>query len=615
MDRIVRKAYLEGKTLRPMLKGGSFLIEHADPSTVFIPEDATEEQRMIAQMVKDFSRQEIQEPMQARGKEFYATDPDDRALIVQQLEKAGEMGLCGVAIPEEYGGMGLDFNTGILFSEAVADGFSFATTIGAQTSIGSLPIVYYGNEAQKEKYLPGIAAGTTKASYCLTEPSAGSDANSGKTKAVLNEAGTHYLLTGQKMWITNGGFADLFIVFAKIDDDKKLSAFIVEKDFGGIEIGAEEEKLGIKGSSTVQLFFNDCPVPVENLLGDREEGFKMALNILNTGRIKLAAGSIGGSKFAIDKAVSYAVERTQFRTSIAEFGAMQHKIGEMVVKTFVGESAVYRTGRNIDRAFDKLTDDGQARGEAKLNAVREFAVEAALLKFTCSEVLDYVIDEALQIHGGMGYAVETGIEMGYRDARITRIYEGTNEINRMLSVAELTKRIIKTKELSVKEAEKRIPRYLVGRIFTWSLDDEETAIRNLKYTFLFISGLAGRKLGKKLVDEQEMVMNMSDILGMAYLADSVWLRYKKLKASGRVDAERLEVIHKIAQIFIYDACTQAQTCGQEIIHAFAEGFQRSYMMYFLNALTTRYVVNVKELRRDVARSAINAKGYPFHLVS
>ena len=598
-----------------MLKGGSFLIEHADPSTVFIPEDATEEQRMIAQMVKDFSRQEIQEPMQARGKEFYATDPEDRALIVQQLEKAGEMGLCGVAIPEEYGGMGLDFNTGILFSEAVADGFSFATTIGAQTSIGSLPIVYYGNEAQKEKYLPGIAAGTTKASYCLTEPSAGSDANSGKTKAVLNEAGTHYLLTGQKMWITNGGFADLFIVFAKIDDDKKLSAFIVEKDFGGIEIGAEEEKLGIKGSSTVQLFFNDCPVPVENLLGDREEGFKMALNILNTGRIKLAAGSIGGSKFAIDKAVSYAVERTQFRTSIAEFGAMQHKIGEMVVKTFVGESAVYRTGRNIDRAFDQLTDDGQARGEAKLNAVREFAVEAALLKFTCSEVLDYVIDEALQIHGGMGYAVETGIEMGYRDARITRIYEGTNEINRMLSVAELTKRIIKTKELSVKQAEKRIPRSLVGRIFKWSLDDEETAIQNLKYTFLFISGLAGRKLGKKLVDEQEMVMNMSDILGMAYLADSVWLRYKKLKASGQVDAERLEVIHKIAQVFIYDACTQAQTCGQEIIHAFAEGFQRSYMMYFLNSLTTRYVVNAKDLRRDVARSAIDAKGYPFHLVN
>ena len=598
-----------------MLKGGSFLIEHADPSTVFIPEDATEEQRMIAQMVKDFSRQEIQEPMQARGKEFYATDPEDRALIVQQLEKAGEMGLCGVAIPEEYGGMGLDFNTGILFSEAVADGFSFATTIGAQTSIGSLPIVYYGNEAQKEKYLPGIATGTTKASYCLTEPSAGSDANSGKTKALLNEAGTHYLLTGQKMWITNGGFADLFIVFAKIDDDKKLSAFIVEKDFGGIEIGAEEEKLGIKGSSTVQLFFNDCPVPVENLLGDREEGFKMALNILNTGRIKLAAGSIGGSKFAIDKAVSYAVERTQFRTSIAEFGAMQHKIGEMVVKTFVGESAVYRTGRNIDRAFDQLTDDGQARGEAKLNAVREFAVEAALLKFTCSEVLDYVIDEALQIHGGMGYAVETGIEMGYRDARITRIYEGTNEINRMLSVAELTKRIIKTKELSVKQAEKRIPRSLVGRIFKWSLDDEETAIQNLKYTFLFISGLAGRKLGKKLVDEQEMVMNMSDILGMAYLADSVWLRYKKLKASGQVDAERLEVIHKIAQVFIYDACTQAQTCGQEIIHAFAEGFQRSYMMYFLNSLTTRYVVNAKDLRRDVARSAIDAKGYPFHLVN
>ncbi|MEC8602740.1 MAG: acyl-CoA dehydrogenase family protein, partial [Bacteroidota bacterium] len=352
-------------------KGGSFLIEETDPNSIFIAEEWNEEQVMLKEMVHDFLTTELH---------HLPSEPDaskDLQFISGLLEKSAELGLCGLGIKKEYGGLDLDFNTGLLFSEAVAPGFSFATTIGAQTSIGSLPIVYYGTKEQKEKYLPKIATAEYKASYALTEPESGSDANSGKTKATFTEKGD-YLINGQKMWITNGGFADIFIVFAKIEDDDNLSAFIVEKTFGGITLGEEEKKLGIKGSSTVQVFFNDCPVPKDNLLGDRQGGFKIALNILNSGRIKLAASTNGGSKYALSKGIQYAIERKQFDKSIAEFTAMQFKIGEMARLIFSSESALYRTGKNIDLKEQELIKNGSPENETKINALREYAIECAI---------------------------------------------------------------------------------------------------------------------------------------------------------------------------------------------------------------------------------------------
>ncbi|MEM7040077.1 MAG: acyl-CoA dehydrogenase family protein, partial [Bacteroidota bacterium] len=382
------------------LKGGDFVIRDTDPATVFTPESWNEEQMMMAQAMTEFIEQEYQ-PLGIMGVAELDAEKD-RDFIVGMLERAGEMGFCGMSIEEKYGGIDLDFNTSLLVGEALAKGLSFGTTLGAQTSIGSLPIVFYGTDAQKEKYLPGIASGELKAAYALTEPGSGSDANSGRTKAVPTPDGKTYILNGQKMWITNGGFADVFIVFAKIEDDKNLSAFIVERDFGGVTTGKEEKKMGIKASSTVQVFFSDTPVPAENLLSERGAGFKIALNILNTGRIKLAAGAVGGAKMAMEQGIPYAIERKQFDTPIAEFGAIKHKIGEMTEQTFAMESAVFRTGYNIDQKFNEFVKAGLTPNEAKVKSVREYAVECALLKVQGSESVSYVVDEVLQIFGGMG---------------------------------------------------------------------------------------------------------------------------------------------------------------------------------------------------------------------
>ena len=592
------------------LKGGNFLAQDTDPKDVFIWEDLNEEQLMIADMVQDFCEKEIIEPQKKRGKELSAeTDRDE---IVGLLEKAAELGLCGVAIGEEHGGINLDFNTGLVFSEKIAHGLSFATTIGAQTSIGSLPIVYYGNKEQKDKYLPGVASAQIKASYCLTEPTAGSDANSGKTKVTLNEAGTHYIMNGQKMWITNGGFADLFIVFAKIDDDKDLTAFIVEKEFGGVTIGAEEKKLGIKGSSTVQVFFNDTPIPVGNLLGEREGGFKMALNILNTGRIKLAAGTNGGSKFGITNAVEYASERKQFETQIIDFGAIQHKLGEMASRVFAVDAGVYRIGRNIDLKTDELKAGGMDASQAKLEAVREFAIECAILKVKGSENADYVVDEVLQIYGGMGYSQEAGVEVAYRDARITRIYEGTNEINRLLSLAELTKRAIKTKEIDLIGAGKQVPGRIFSRVLsagpTTGMAAADRIVRAIKDVFLLISGDSGKKLGKKMVDEQEIVMNLADILADAFICESVVLKVKKLQSTSS-DKKKLEIQTKMMEVYLYEALERTRKNAMDALSSYPTN--KKLNAYLVRKLLGSYDVNPKALRRDIANYLKEQKGYTF----
>jgi len=595
------------------LTGGYFLVGQTKPGEVFIPEEFTEEQHMIYDMVKDFCLKEIH----GLGIEKVALmdASKDMDTILELFHKAAELGLCGVSIGEEYGGMGLDFTTGIIFSEIISLGFSFATTIGAQTSIGSLPIVYYGNEEQKKKYLPGIASGALKAAYCLTEPGAGSDANSGKSNAVLNKEGTHYLLNGQKMWITNGGFADIFIVFAKIGDDKDLSAFIIEKSFGGIEIGKEEKKLGIKASSTVQVFFNNCPVPIENLLSERGEGFKIALNILNTGRIKLAAGSIGGVKFALEKSVEYATQRIQFGQPISDFGAIQHKIGEMATKAFANETAIYRVAKNIDDKYKELITAGSSENDAKINSIREYAIECAILKVQGSEAVAYATDEAIQIFGGMGYSMETGVEMGYRDARITRIYEGTNEINRMLSVGELMKRAFKTKEINLVKASKELPMEILRtsmpvRINSGPFAREEEIVNNLKNLFVVISAMAGRKLKLKLIDEQEIIMNLADILAEAYISESTLLRVQKLSAVKDTDQQKLAVKKAMLQLYLYEALAKVRRAGLDAINSYATGAERFLMRRVLGVLTSSYDVNPKELRRQIARAAIQANGYP-----
>lgn len=596
-----------------LLKGGSFLVTQEAPSNVFIPEDFTEEQRMIAEMVKDFCYKEIH----GLGIERVALmdASKDMDTILDIFAKASELGLCGVSIDEQYGGMGLDFNTGLVFGENIALAFSFATTIGAQTSIGSLPIVYYGTEEQKKKYLPGVASGELKASYCLTEPSAGSDANSGKSTAVLNEAGTHYLLNGQKMWITNGGFADIFIVFAKVDDDKNLSAFIVEKSFGGIEIGKEEKKLGIKASSTVQVFFSNCPVPKENMLAGRGDGFKIALNILNSGRIKLAAGSVGGIKFALQKSADYANQRFQFNKPIADFGAIQYKLGQMATLAFVNESALYRVGYKIDEKYKELIAEGASDGEAKVQSLREFAIECAILKVTGSEALAYAVDESIQVYGGMGYSMETGVEMGYRDARITRIYEGTNEINRMLSVGELMKRAYQTKEIDLMGATKDVPLQMIAAINPFNakgfLAKESEIVENLKKLFLLVSAAAGRKLKLKLVDEQEIILNMADILAEAFLCESAILRVKKLAAQEGTDKAELELKKAMVQLYIYEALGKARKSAADAIASYAKGAEKFVTQRLADTLTMAYDVNPKELRRQVAKAVIEKNDYPF----
>lgn len=602
-------------TAPAFVQGGYFVTGRAPAKELFISEDFDEEARMMAETVTEFCIKEIQTPFFQSGRELQVTNAEDKAEVLAILKRAGDLGLCSVSIPEEYEGMGLNFKTNTLISMALSHGLSFATTLGAQTSIGCLPIVYYGNEQQKQKYLPKIATAEYVAAYALTEPQAGSDANAGRTSARLGEDGKHYLLNGQKIWITNGGFADVYIVFAKIDTDKNLSAFIVERSFEGFTVGEEEKKFGIKGSSTVQLFFDNCKVPVENLLGAREEGFKMALTILNGGRIKAGAGGIGGAKFAINKSVGYAKERQQFGKSIASFGAIQAKLADMSMQVFAAEAACFRTADLIDRKEASLLARGASHNEAKIKSISEFAIEASIVKVRGSELVCYALDEAMQIFGGMGYAVETGLGIGYRDARITKIYEGTNEINAMLSVGELSKRALQTKELDLLTAGKRIPSFLVSRLNPFRAKDEKSEqdrlVQGLKYTFLYLSSAAGKKLRKQMIDEQEIIMHLSTILQESYLADSALLKIRKLQQSAKEDQAKQRMREDMVQLFLYQASNKARQAAFDALASFAEGSELRRHRRIIKLLLQPYDVNPRTLGRNIAQALMDHEGYPF----
>ncbi len=586
------------------IKGGEFIIRETACEDIFIPEEFDEEQLMIKKTCEDFLEVEVFPNLDR-------IDNQEEGLMVNLMDKAGELGLLAVSIPEEYGGFGKNFNTSMLVADSVGAGCSFAVALSAHTGIGTLPILYYGNKEQKDKYIPKLATGEWKASYCLTEPNSGSDANSGRTKAVLNSEGTHYLITGQKMWITNGGFADIFIVFAKIGEDKNLSAFIVEKDFGGITMNPEEHKLGIKGSSTRQVFFTDCPVPVANLLSDRENGFKIAVNILNIGRIKLGVAAIGSSRKVLNQAINYSNERVQFNLPISKFGAIRYKLAEMATRNFALESASYRAGQNIDDAYDTLLAEGMEPSQAKLKSTEQFAVECAIIKIWGSEVLDYIVDEGLQIYGGMGYSAEAPMERAYRDSRINRIFEGTNEINRMLILDMLLKRAMKG-ELDLMTPAQAVAAELMS-IPDFAEEDnslfasEKRILSNLKKAGLMIAGAAVQKLMMTLSKEQEILMNIADMIGYIYLAESTILRVEKLvKLRGEEScAGQLDMM----RIYLYQSVDKVSVAGKEALYSFAEGDELRMMLVGLRRFTKSEPFNIKETRQRVAKQLIEANKY------
>jgi len=587
-------------------KGGSFLISKTNPNDIFSPDDWTEEQLMIASMCNDFIDHEVVPNLDK-------IDSMEEGLMIKLLDKAGELGLLGLSVPEALGGMGVDFKTSLLATEYLGKGHSFSVAYGAHTGIGTLPLLYYGNDEQKSKYAPLLATGEWKAAYCLTEPSAGSDANSGKTKAILSEDGDHYLLNGQKMWITNGGFADLFTVFAKIDDDSNLSAFLVEASSLGITLNPEEKKMGIKGSSTRQIFFNNVKVPVSNLLSERGNGFKIALNILNIGRIKLAAGVLGGSKETIADTLKYAKDREQFGISINKYGAIRAKIAEQVIKTFVLESATYRAGQNIEDAIDALVEAGLDKSKATLKGIEEFAAECAMLKVAGSECLDFVVDEAVQIHGGMGYSAESAVERSYRDARINRIFEGTNEINRMLSVDMLLKKGLKG-ELDLISAATKVASELMSipdfsTVEKSVIEKLHENIENFKKSILLVAGAAVQKLANSLAKEQEILMNIADMLIWTYQAESALLRVDKM--IGKNGEEKSKIPLDIVKIYIYDVADKIAKSSKDALNSFVEGDELSMMLMGIRRFTKVEAFNPKEARQRIALNAIDKGAYSF----
>ena len=593
---------------KQVLKGAEFLIKESSWEDVYIPEQITEEQKMMRDMTKDFVTTEIEPHL-----EKYEHDP---MLGVDVINKAGELGLLGLHIPTEYGGEGKDLTTFSYVTEVLGWGHGLSVAIGAHTGIGTCPIIYYGTDAQRAQYLPKLATGELKAAYCLTEPWSGSDALGARTKAVLSEDGKYYTLTGQKMWITNAGFADVFVVFAKINgDDKKFTGFIVEKGFEGVSVGAEEKKMGIKSSSTRQVFFNNVKVPAENLLGEEGKGHKIAFQILNIGRYKLCNGVLGGAKKALGQAVKYANERQQFKTPIAQFGAIKQKLGEMAIRVWTAESASYRVCDWINQKEHDLKAEGKSMTEYLTGGAEEYQIECALLKVIGSEVLDYVVDEGLQIHGGYGFSEEYPMARAYRDSRINRIFEGTNEINRMLSIDALLKFAMKGK-IDLMGPGMAVQKELMSVPDFGSNDDsddvfaaEKKALKNAKKAFLLVAGGAVQKLMQKLSDEQEILIHSSDILSDILVMESAMLRAEKLVNLHGLEASKIYV--DMVKCFFFDALERIGVNGRSALAAFASGDELRMMQMGLKRFTKYETINTKNIRRAVADKLIDENGYPF----
>ncbi len=590
-------------TTTTAIPGGSFLIQPSTPEATFTPELFTEEQRAIAQMCQEFLEKEV-------FPKLVQIDAQEEGLMEGLLEKAGELGLLGAAFPESLGGLGEDFVTSCIITESLGAGHSFPVAVTAHNGIGSLPILYFGTEAQKTKYIPKLASGEMKGAYALTEPGSGSDALGARTTATLSADGKHYIINGQKIWITNAGFADVFTVFAKIDG-KDFTAFIVEKGTPGLSLGAEEHKMGIKGSSTRQVFFENCEVPVENVLGEIGKGHIIAFNILNIGRLKLAAATQGAAKGALHVTINYAKTREQFKTPIANFGAIQHKIAEMVIRVMATESAMYRTAAWIDEKESEQRGAGKDEAAALLGAAEEYAIECAMLKVIGSEALDYVVDEGVQIHGGNGFSDEYDISRAYRDSRINRIFEGTNEINRLLTLDMYLKRAMKGRinlmgpAMAVSKELMSIPDFGSGDEGAFSA--ETKAIENFKKAILMCAGAAVQKLMMKIEGEQEVLMYLADMANDTFQAESLLLRAQKMQSS---DHPQAELVADATRTFIADGADRIAHSGKNAINAFAEGDEQRMMLMGLKRFTKVASFNTKDARRRIAVAALEAGQYP-----
>ena len=587
------------------LKGGEWLIKESNPFETFIPEDFDEEQKMVMDMCQQFLDTEIYPALER-------IDKLEPGLMPSLLEKAGEQGLLSTSFPEIYGGLGKDFITSTIVNEGLGGGHSFSVAVAAHTGIGTLPILYFGTEAQKQKYIPKLASGVWKGAYGLTEPNSGSDALGAKTNAKLSDDGKYYLLNGQKCWITNGGFADVYTVFAKIDGDK-FTAFIIERGFEGFTQGPEEHKMGIKGSSTVQLYFQDCKVPVENVLGEIGKGHIIAFNILNIGRLKLCAATLGGSKRATTTSVQYAATREQFKMPIAKFGAIKHKLAEMAIRIWVCESALYRSAKWIDDKEVALEKEGETTEKALLGAAEEYAIECAMLKVFGSEVLDFVVDEGVQVHGGNGFSDEYIISKAYRDSRINRIYEGTNEINRLLTVDLVLKRAMKGKldlmgpAMAVQKELMSIPDF--GNEDEGAFAKEKKYIANFKKAILIVAGAAVQKLMMQLDKEQEILMNIADMAIEVYHAESALLRVVKLTEQRGEAATTLEI--DMMRTYLYDAADKINKAGKDALNSFADGDELRMMHIGLKRFTKVEPFNTKDARRRICAKLLEENKYCF----